>query len=199
MSKFRIVRSPKHHLLRLYRVSPLWRQVFNRANQMYVSCKVKSALSKNEKGRSCSQVKKHSSGSSTVTVKSSGDNSAEPVRGQKIEEHVVTDRRTSKSIIEKHDRWDDWRCHWRHRYRSLGPLASQYTGKRREYWLKYEAGSFWHCDEKSLLKHDVPQHTKDRNFSRKCTTSLIRRQNHNSEVVGRSWFCFYLSQIVLNV
>ena len=27
----------------------------------------------------------------TVTVKSSGDISAEPVRGQKIEEHVVTD------------------------------------------------------------------------------------------------------------
>jgi len=27
----------------------------------------------------------------TVTVKSSGDISAEPVRGQKIEEHIVTD------------------------------------------------------------------------------------------------------------
>jgi len=28
---------------------------------------------------------------------------------------------------------------------------SQYTGKMWEYWLKYETGSFWHCDEKSFL------------------------------------------------
>jgi len=27
--------------------------------------------------------------------------------------------RTSRSIIEKHDRWDGWRYHWRLRYRSL--------------------------------------------------------------------------------
>jgi len=38
-----------------------------------------------------SQVKKHSSDHFTVAVKSSGDISAESVRGQKIEEHVVTD------------------------------------------------------------------------------------------------------------
>jgi len=61
--------------------------------------------------------------------------------------------------------------------------------KMREYWLKCERGSFGHCDEKSLLKHDVPQHRKDRNLSRKCTTSLSR-QNHNGEVVDRSWLCF---------
>jgi len=30
--------------------------------------------------------------------------------------------------------------------------------------------------------------------SRKCTTNLIRRQNHNAEVVERSWLCFSLSQ-----
>jgi len=66
--------------------------------------------------------------------------------------------------------------------------------KMREYWLKYETISFWHCDEKSFLKHDVPQHRKDRNLSRKCTTSLIRRQNYNGEVVDRSWFCFSPSQ-----
>jgi len=36
---------------------------------------------------------------------------------------------------------------------------------------------------KSHLKHDVPQY---RNLSRKCTTSLIRRHNHNGEVVD-SW------------
>jgi len=33
----------------------------------------------------------------------------------------------------------------------------------------------------------VAQRRKDRNFSRKCTTSLIRRQNHNGEVDDRSW------------
>jgi len=54
--------------------------------------------------------------------------------------------------------------------------------KMREYWSKNEAGSFWHRDEMSFLKHDVPQRRKDRNLSRKCTTSLIRRQNHNGEV-----------------
>ena len=36
-------------------------------------------------------MKKHSSYYFTVAVKSSGDISAEPVRGQKIEEPVVTD------------------------------------------------------------------------------------------------------------
>ena len=55
-------------------------------------------------------------------------------------------------------------------------------------------GSFWHSDEKLFLKHYVPQHRKDRNLSRKCTTSLIRRQNHNGEVVDRSWLCFSPSQ-----
>ena len=37
MSKFRILRSSKHHLLRLYSVSPLWRQGFIWDNQMYIS------------------------------------------------------------------------------------------------------------------------------------------------------------------
>jgi len=63
-----------------------------------------------------------------------------------------------------------------------------------EYWLKYETGSLWHCDEKSFLKHDVLQHRKDRNLSWKCTTSLIRRQNHNGEVVVRSWLWLSPSQ-----
>jgi len=84
---------------------------------------VKKDKRKNERGRrSCSQVKKHSRDYFTVAVKSSGDISAEPVRGQKIEEHVVTDldlhndenspsfnqqgssRRTSRCIIKKHNR-----------------------------------------------------------------------------------------------
>jgi len=43
-----------------------------------------------------------------------------------------------------------------------GPLANQYTRKKREYWLKYETGSFWHCDEKSFFKHNVPQHRRQK-------------------------------------
>ena len=66
--------------------------------------------------------------------------------------------------------------------------------KMWEFWLKYETGSFWHCDEKSFLNHDDPQHRKDRSLSRKCTTSLIRRQNYNGEVFDRSWLCFPPSQ-----
>jgi len=27
--------------------------------------------------------------------------------------------------------------------------------KMREYWLKYEKDSFWHCDEKAFLIHDA--------------------------------------------
>jgi len=47
MSKFRILRSRKHHLLRLYRVSPLWRQGFNRDSQTDMHIKPrKSALRK---------------------------------------------------------------------------------------------------------------------------------------------------------
>jgi len=44
------------------------------------------------------------------------------------------------------------------------------------------------------LKYDIPQHRKDRNLRRKSTTNLIRHQNHNSEVVDRSWLCFSPSQ-----
>jgi len=52
---------------------------------------------------------------------------------------------------------------------------------------------------KSFFKHDVPQHRKERNLSRQYTTSFIRRQNYNGEVVDRSWLCFLLYKLVLNV
>ena len=53
---------------------------------------VKSKGDKNERGRSCRYVKKHWSHYFTVAVNStSGDISAEPVRRQKIEEHVGID------------------------------------------------------------------------------------------------------------
>jgi len=104
------------------------------------------------------QEKKHSSGYFTVAVKSSGDISAEPVRGQKIEEHVVTDldlrndenrpSSTSSAIGEERqdvslkNSLDEMADVIIGGYRSLGPLDSQYTGKKREYWSKYETGSF---------------------------------------------------------
>jgi len=49
-------------------------------------------------------------------------------------------------------------------------------------------------NEKVFLKHDVPQHRKDRNSSRKCTTNPIRCQNHNAEVIERIWLCLPPSQ-----
>jgi len=60
-------------------------------SRTYPSGSERSKRGKNERRRSNSQVKKHSSDYFTVAVKSSGDISAEPVRGQKMEEHVVTD------------------------------------------------------------------------------------------------------------
>jgi len=51
---------------------------------------------------------------------------------------------------------------------------------------------------KSILKHDVPQH-KDRNLSRICTTSLIRRRKHNGEVVDRRWLSFCPSQTCISL
>ena len=67
----------------------------------------------------------------------------------------------------------------------IGLWSSNIPEKMWEYWLK---------NKEVFLKHDVPQHRKDRNSSRKCTTNLIRRQNHNAEVVERSWLCFSPSQ-----
>jgi len=37
-------------------------------------------------------------------------------------------------------------------------------------------------------------YTEDRSMSRKCTTSLIRHQNHRGEVIDTSWLCFSYSQ-----
>ena len=144
-------------------------------------------------------------------MKSSGDISAEPARGQKIEEHIVTDldlrsdenrsSLTSNAVAEERQdvsskNTTDEVANAITRGNDIGLSAlwpANIAGKMREYWLKYQTGSFWHCNEKSFLKH-VPQHIKDKNLSRKCTTSLIRRQNHNSEVVDRSWLCFSPSQ-----
>ena len=69
--------------------------------------------------------------------------------------------------------------------KTIALWLSNILEKMREYWLK---------NVKLFLKHDVPQHRKDRNSSQKCTTNLIQRQNHNAEVVERSWLCFSPSQ-----
>jgi len=50
------------------------------------------------------------------------------------------------------------------------------------------------CKHNRVSYASVPQHRRDRNLSRKCTTNLIPRQNHNGEVMGRSWLCFSPSQ-----
>jgi len=50
--------------------------------------------------------------------------------------------------------------------RGIGPWSFNILKKMREYWLK---------NEKLFFKHDLPQHRKDRNSSRKCTTNLIQR------------------------
>ena len=134
-----------------------------------------------------------------MAVKSSGDISEEPVRGQKIEEQVVTDldvrnddnrpSLTSVAAEERHevsstntiDELSDATTGGK----DIGLWISNIPEKMRENWLK---------NEKLFLKHDLPQHRKDRNSSRKCTTNLIRRQNHNAEVVERHWLCFSPSQ-----
>ena len=114
-----------------------------------------------------------------MAVNSSGDISAEPVRRQKIEEHVVTDldlrndenrpsltsgaaaeerqEVSSKNTIDELSDAitggkDIWCYHWRQ-----GLWSANIPEKMREYWLK---------NEKLILKHDVPQHRKDRNLSR---------------------------------
>jgi len=64
----------------------------------------------------------------------------------------------------------------------------------QKYLLRNETGSLWPCDETLLLRHDVPQHRKKKTRQWKCTTNLLRRQNHNGEVVDRSWLRFSPSQ-----
>jgi len=115
---------------------------------------------KNERGRSCSQVKNHSSEYFTVAVESSEDISAESARGQKIEEQVVTDldahdhenRPNLTSSAAAEERKDVSSKN------AIDEIADAITGgndiglwvlwpvnvpeKMQEYWLKYETGYF---------------------------------------------------------
>jgi len=75
--------------------------------------------------------------------------------------------------------------------KDIGLWSSNIPEKMREYWLK---------NEELFLKHDVQQHRKDRNSSRKFTTNLIRRQNRSAECIERSWgFVFLFHKLVLFV
>jgi len=128
----------------------------------------------------------------------------ETLRGQKIEEHVVTDldlrndenRPSSTSGAAAEERQEvsskntmDEMSEAITGGNDIGLWASTIPEKKREYWLK---------NETLFLKHDVPQHRKDRNSSRKCTTNIIRRQNHNADAFEKSWLCFSLSQTCAN-
>jgi len=102
-----------------------------------------------------------------------------------------------RCIIEKHDRktrWGGWRYYWRQRYRSLGLLASQCTEKNAEILVEIWNRFFLTLWGKVNFRTWCSTTQIDRNFSRKCTTSFISCQNHNGEVVDRSWLCFSPSQ-----
>jgi len=53
--------------------------------------------------------------------------------------------------------------------------------KMREYSLNYETGSFSNCDEKSFLKHGVPQHKRQ-----KLVTVMYRKSYSSPEPQWRS-------------
>ena len=245
---FRILRSQKHQLLWLYRVSPRWRQEFNRHSQMYISSQVKSAL------RKCSEDKDHDCDSfmSDVSVlyQSCVSHLAKwttlfaefkcfhkippfannwmgkwwtmwvvsAYRNVSIDEaevNCLTNTETCSSSSKKSINQVQFTVKWwnminrqnilqlaiplalssKHTIdelsdaitggKDIGLWSSNIPEKMREYWLK---------NEKLFFKHDVQQHRKDRNSLLKCTTNLMRRQNHNAEVVESSWLCFSLSQ-----
>ena len=62
--------------------------------------------------------------------------------------------------------------------------------KMREYLLKYETGSLWHCDEKSFSKQDVPQHREDKNFHGNDHNSYSSPESQWLMIVDTSWLCF---------
>ena len=88
--------------------------------------------------------------------------------------------------------WDGWRYHRSQRYRSLGSLASQYPGKMAELlveiWNRFFLTLWW----KVVFKTWCSTTQIRQKLSRKCTTRLIRHQNHN---VCRNW----LHKLVVNV
>jgi len=95
--------------------------------------------------------------------------------------------------MEKHDRWDDWRYHCRQRYRSwvLWPANIPEKGGNISWNMKQV---LFDIVMKSHFLNMMFHNTEKTNLSRKCFTNIICRQNHNGEVVDRSWLCFSPSQ-----
>ena len=133
-------------------------------------------------------------------MKSSGDFSVELLRWQKLGKHAVADldlcndenrpSLTSGPVAEERQEVSskntiDELSEAITGCKDIGLWSSNVPEKMPEHWL-------W--NEKLFLKHDIPQHRKDRNSSCKCTTNLIRRQDHNVECVERKWLCFSPSQ-----
>ena len=103
-----------------------------------------------------------------MAVKSRGDISAELVRGQKIEEHVVTDvdvradenrpSLTSGAVAEERQEVSS--------KNTIDELADAITGGKdvglRSSNLPEEMQKYWLKNEKLFLNYDVPQHRKDK-------------------------------------
>ena len=68
--------------------------------------------------------------------------------------------------------------------------------KMREYCFKYETDSLWHCDEKSLSKHDVLQHRKDRNFHGNVPQVLFVARTTMAKWLMEAGFAFFFQKLV---
>jgi len=76
----------------------------------------------------------------------------------------------------------------------IGLWPANIPERMREHWLK-KWNRFSLTLRRNVIFKPWCSTTQKRNSSRNSTTSLIRRQNHNGEVVDRSWFCFPFSQV----
>ena len=73
-------------------------------------------------------------------------------------------------------------------------LARSHRWRHNPSFLRFEDQSHTEGLKDRVSYASVPQHRRDRNLLRKCTINLIPHQNHNGEVVDRSWLCFSPSQ-----
>ena len=59
--------------------------------------------------------------------------------------------------------------------------------KMLEYWLIYQPVLFWQCEEELFLKHNLPQHKKDRNLSRIWKVLLYKSYSSPEPQWRSSW------------
>jgi len=138
-----------------------------------------------------------------VAVKSNVDVSAESVRGHKIEKHVVTDldvrnddNRPSRGAVAEErqevsskntiDELSDaiTGC------KDIGLWSSNIPEKMREYWLK---------NEKLFVKHNVPQHRKDRTRHGNAPQILFSARTTTPKSLKEAGFAFLLHKLVFIV